>query len=57
MGAIIYWLMPLFFPQTGPKDLNKFLMYLILAVVREGVDTFERHRPDRHAGDNHASPC
>ena len=40
MGAIIYWLMPLFFPQTGPKDLNKFLMYLILAVVREGVDTF-----------------
>lgn len=40
VGTCLYWLMPLFFPGTGPEDLNKFIVYSVLAIVREGIGTF-----------------
>lgn len=40
MGTCLYWLLPLFFPGTGPEDFSKFLAFSILAIVREGIGTF-----------------
>ncbi len=40
VGTCLYWLLPLFFGGTGPEDLNKFIVYAILAIVREGIGTF-----------------
>lgn len=40
LGACFYWLMPLFFPHTGGMDVTKFAVWLGLALVREGVETF-----------------
>ncbi|HQH63702.1 MAG TPA: MFS transporter, partial [Clostridiales bacterium] len=40
VGTCLYWLMPLFFPGTGPEDLNKFIVYSVLAILREGIGTF-----------------
>lgn len=36
----IYWMLPLFFPNALPRNLAKFLTFMALGVVREGVDTF-----------------
>ena len=40
VGTCLYWLLPLFFGGTGPEDLNKFIVYAVLAIVREGIGTF-----------------
>lgn len=40
IGTCLYWLMPLFFPNTSPKHIGKFVTYFILAIVREGAGTF-----------------
>ena len=40
LGTCIYWMMPLFFPNTGGMHLGKFLVWLFLALAREGGDTF-----------------
>ncbi len=39
LGACIYWMMPLFF-NDDPMNMMKFVFFLILALVREGTDTF-----------------
>lgn len=40
IGTCLYWLLPLFFKGTLPEDMNKFIIYSILAIVREGIGTF-----------------
>ncbi len=40
IGTCLYWLLPLFFKGTLPEDMNKFIVYSILAIVREGIGTF-----------------
>ena len=37
----IYWLMPYLFAGTSETDILKFACYLILAIAREGVGTFQ----------------
>ncbi len=41
IGTCIYWLMPIIFAGRGQNDIWKFLGYLLLMVVREGVGTFQ----------------
>ena len=40
IGTCLFWLLPLFFKGALPDDMNKFIAYSILAVVREGIGTF-----------------
>lgn len=40
LGTCMYWLMPAIFKGKGARDMNKFITYFILTIVREGVDTF-----------------
>ncbi|HOO25688.1 MAG TPA: MFS transporter [Clostridiales bacterium] len=40
IGTCLYWMMPLFFPNTGGMHFGKFLAWLLLALAREGGDTF-----------------
>ena len=37
----LYWLLPLFFPNSPADDMTKFGFYLALAMIREGVGTFQ----------------
>lgn len=37
----IYWLLPLFFPNSLPGSIPKFLAYMFLGLVREGIGTFQ----------------
>lgn len=37
----LYWLLPVFFPGSPPNDMTKFGFYLALALIREGVVTFQ----------------
>lgn len=37
----LYWLLPLLFPNALPKSIAKFVTYMILGVVREGIGTFQ----------------
>ncbi len=37
----LYWLLPLFFEGTGENDMTKFTFYLLLALIREGIGTFQ----------------
>jgi len=39
IGTCLYWMAPMFF-GTDPRDMGKFLYWLILALVREGGGTF-----------------
>ena len=39
--TLLYWFMPLFFPGASSKSIAKFTMYLSLAIIREGVGTFQ----------------
>ncbi len=39
VGTCLYWMSPLFF-GTDPKDMGKFIYWLLLALVREGGGTF-----------------
>ena len=39
--SVIYWLLPLLFPNAGPSSVAKFAVYLALAIIREGVGTFQ----------------
>lgn len=41
LGTVLYWLMPAFFPNSDPDYIPKFLFYLVLALVREGIGTFQ----------------
>ena len=34
IGALLYWLLPIFFPNTAENDLVKFITYFALAVTR-----------------------
>ena len=40
LGTCFYWLLPLLFPNSSPKNISKFVTYFILAIVREGAGTF-----------------
>lgn len=40
LGTCIYWLLPLFFQNTSPENMQKFAVYALLAIVREGIGTF-----------------
>ena len=40
LGTCFYWLLPMFFKGKGARDKGKFITYLILALTREGADTF-----------------
>lgn len=40
IGTALYWLMPYFFPNASTNDMGKFIMYLLLAMLREGGNTF-----------------
>lgn len=37
----LYWLMPALFSGRGSMDMVQFIFYLLLAIVREGVGTFQ----------------
>ncbi|NLP48927.1 MAG: hypothetical protein GX345_08330 [Clostridiales bacterium] len=39
IGTCLFWMAPLFF-GSDPKDMSKFVYWLILALTREGGDTF-----------------
>ena len=39
--TLLYWCMPLLFPGAAAKSVAKFAMYLALAIIREGVGTFQ----------------
>ena len=39
--SLCYWIMPLLFPGQAPDHMGKFIMYLLLALIREGVGTFQ----------------
>lgn len=40
IGSLLYWLLPIFFPNTAENDLVKFITYFALAVTRETIETF-----------------
>ena len=40
IGTCIYWMMPLFFPNTDGLNVTKFAVWLTLALIREGAETF-----------------
>lgn len=40
IGTCLYWMLPLFFQDTSPEHLTKFLVYSLLMLVREGAGTF-----------------
>ena len=39
--TLMYWCMPFVFGNMGTKSMFKFVSYLILAMLREGVGTFQ----------------
>lgn len=39
--SLIYWILPYLFPGQGPDHIGKFVVYLLLALIREGVGTFQ----------------
>lgn len=39
--TLMYWFMPLIFPGVSAKNMVKFGVYLALAIIREGVGTFQ----------------
>lgn len=41
IGTCFYWLMPLLFAGRTSMDLTKFVFYVVLAFVREGIGTFQ----------------
>lgn len=41
LGACLYWLMPLIFTGRTSMDITKFVFYVLLAFIREGIGTFQ----------------
>lgn len=41
IGACFYWLMPLVFSGRSSMDITKFIFYVALAFIREGISTFQ----------------
>lgn len=41
IGTVLYWLMPYLFAGRTSMDLTKFVFYVALAFVREGIGTFQ----------------
>lgn len=41
IGTALYWLMPLLFAGRTSMDMTKFVFYVLLAFVREGIGTFQ----------------
>lgn len=41
IGTCLYWLMPLMFAGRTSMDLTKFVFYVLLAFLREGIGTFQ----------------
>ncbi|NLX94327.1 MAG: hypothetical protein GXZ02_10885 [Clostridiales bacterium] len=40
IGTCVFWLMPVFFPNKDGMDVTKFAVWLALALIREGGETF-----------------
>ena len=40
IGTCLFWMLPLFFHGSSSENILKFIVYLLLAVVREGAGTF-----------------
>lgn len=40
-GTVLYWILPLLFPGASPTDMSKFVVYFALAIIREGIGTFQ----------------
>lgn len=40
LGTCLYWLLPAIFKGKGARNTSKFIVYFILKIVREGVETF-----------------
>lgn len=41
IGTCLYWLMPILFAGRTSMDMTKFIFYVVLAFVREGIGTFQ----------------
>ena len=41
IATLLYWLMPVLFSGTSAMSLSKFIFYLALEIIREGVSTFQ----------------
>ncbi len=41
IGTCLYWLMPLIFTDRTSMDITKFVFYVLLAFIREGIGTFQ----------------
>ncbi len=41
IGTCLYWLMPLLFAGRTSMDMTKFIFYVALAFLREGIGTFQ----------------
>ncbi len=41
IGTCLYWLLPLIFEGKTSMDMTKFIFYVLLAFVREGIGTFQ----------------
>ncbi len=39
--TLLYWFMPNLFAGTGEMDIMKFIFYLSLTIIREGIGTFQ----------------
>ena len=39
--TLLYWFMPIIFGGLSSKSMVKFVFYLVLAIIREGVGTFQ----------------
>ena len=40
IGTLLYWMLPIFFPNTSETHFMKLLTYFLLAVTRETIETF-----------------
>lgn len=41
IGTCLYWLMPILFAGRTSMDMTKFVFYVLLAFLREGIGTFQ----------------
>ncbi len=41
IATLLYWLMPVIFNGISSKSIGKFVFYLVLEILREGVGTFQ----------------
>ncbi|MBR3975065.1 MAG: MFS transporter [Clostridia bacterium] len=41
IGTLLYWFMPLLFGGKAATSISKFIFYLVLEIVKEGIGTFQ----------------